>query len=137
MAYVDKSFYDEVLCGAEIPDDEFRRLAEIASDIVYNACNQKPEAEDLVDETFKRAVCYQVELLYQQGGADAIVGYSEASQTGGSESLGDYSVSAGTTAQEAVKTLGGVPVSTMSLMLLRRLGLMSKWAYAWKYRGKP
>lgn len=137
MAYIDKSFYDEAFCGVAMPDDEFRRLAEIASDIVYNACNQKPEAADLVDETFKKAVCYQVELLYQQGGADAIVGFSESSQTGGSESLGDYSVSAGTTAQEAVKTLGGIPVSTMSIMLLRRLGLMSKWAYAWKYRGKP
>lgn len=137
MAYIDKTFYDTVLKGTEIPASEFDRLAEIASDVVYDVCILKPEAEDLIDETFKKAVAYQVEMLYLQGGVDAIVGASEAAQTGGSESLGDYSTSSGTTRQTAVLTCNGIPVSSMAVALLRRLGLMARWVYAGRCYGKP
>lgn len=130
MAYIDKAFYSETFHGVAIPDDEFDRLADIASDIVYGICIVKPEAEDLIDETFKKAVAYQVELLYKQGGVDAVVGFSEVSYAGGSESLGDYSISDGSARQEAVMTYNGIPVSQLTLMLLRRLGLMARWAYA-------
>ena len=136
MAYIDKTFYDTVLKGTEIPTSEFDRLAEIASDVVYDVCVRKPEAEDLIDETFKKAVAYQVEMLYLQGGVDAIVGASEAAQTGGSESLGDYSVSNGATGHAAILTCSGVPVSSMTVALLRRLGLMSRWVYARRCHGK-
>jgi len=108
MAYIDKTYYDDTFHGTEIPETEFTRLADIASDVVYDVCILKPKAEDLTDASFKKAVAYQVELLYQQGGIDAIVGFSEASQIGGSESLGDYSVSAGQTNHEAVKTCNGM-----------------------------
>lgn len=134
MAYIDKTFYDDTFHGTEIPEGEFDRLADIASDVVYGICIIKPEAEDLIDETFKKAVAYQVELLYRQGGLDAVVGFSEASCSGGSESLGDYSISEGNARQEAVKTYNGIPVSSMALMLLRRLGLMARWAYARRCR---
>lgn len=137
MAYIDRTFYNDTFHGTEIPEDEFCRLADIASDVVYGICIIKPEAEDLIDETFKKAVAYQVELLYRQGGIDAVVGFSEASYSGGSESLGDYSISEGNARQEAVKTYNGIPVSSMTLMLLRRLGLMARWAYARRcHRGK-
>lgn len=137
MAYIDRAFYNDTFHGTEIPEDEFDRLADIASDVVYGICIIKPEAGDLIDETFKKAVAYQVELLYRQGGIDAVVGFSEASYSGGSESLGDYSISEGNARQEAVKTYNGIPVSSMTLMLLRRLGLMARWAYARRcHRGK-
>ena len=132
MAYIDKTFYDDAFHGVAIPDDEFDRLADIASDVVYGICIIKPEADDLVGETFKKAVAYQTELLYKQGGVDAIVGFSEASSSGGSESLGDYSISEGSARQEAVRTYNGIPVSTMTLLLLRQAGLMRRWAYAWR-----
>lgn len=139
MAYIDKTFYDETFHGTEIPDEEFDRLADIASDLVYGICIVKPEAEDLIDATFQKAVAYQVELLYKQGGVDAVVGFSEASYSGGSESLGDYSVSDSSARQEAVMTYNGIPVSQMTLMLLRQLGLMTRWAYARRccYGKKP
>ena len=136
MAYIDRTFYDVAFKGTEIPDADFDRLAEIASDIVYDVCILKPNAEDLIDDTFKKAVAYQVEMLFQQGGVDAIVGFSEASQTAGSESLGDYSISSGSTERECVVMSDGIPVSSMTLMILRRLGLMTRWAYAGRYRGK-
>lgn len=137
MAYIDKTFYDETLHGTKIPTSEFYRLAEIASEVIYDVCILKPDAEDLIDPTFKKAVAYQVELLYLQGGIDAITGFSESALTGGSESLGDYSTSSGTTYQTAVFTSYGIPVSGVALMLLRRLGLMTRWAYARRCHGKP
>ena len=134
MAYIDKTFYDNTFKGTAIPATEFDRLADIASDVVYGICTVKPEAEDLIGETFKKAVAYQVELLFMQGGIDAVVGFSEASSSGGSESLGDYSVSEGTARQTAVRTYNGIPVSSMTLMLLKQIGLMTRWAYAWRYK---
>ena len=138
MAYIDRVYYEDKFLGKPIPLDEFPRIADIASDVIYDVCTVKPTEEDLIDETFKKAVAYQVELLYEQGGIDAILGFSEYSQSGGSESLGDYSKSSGTSSQEAVMTSGGIPVSTMSVNLLRRLGLMTRWAYAHRCRrAKP
>lgn len=134
MVYIDKTFYDDTFHGVAIPDDEFDRLADIASDVVYGICIIKPEADDLVGETFKKAVAYQTEQLYKQGGVDAIVGFSEASSSGGSESLGDYSITEGSARHEAVKTYNGIPVSAMTLLLLRKAGLMHRWAYAWRER---
>lgn len=130
MGYIDKAFYDESFGGKEIPSAEFNRLADIASDIVFDACRKKPDDRMIVYAPFKKAVCYQTELLYEQGGVDAILGFSEAAQRGNSESLGDYSVSAVTTSQEAVMIVNGIPVSPLALMLLRSLGLMTKCVYA-------
>lgn len=134
MAYIDQIYYDEVFKGTPIPADVFDRLAEIASDVVYGICIITPEEKDLIDATFKKAVAYQVELLYAQGGVDAISGFSSASRSGGSEHLGDYSVSDGSASKLSVNTFNGIPVSTMTVMLLKRLGLMTRWAYEWRYK---
>lgn len=130
MAYIDQSFYSESFGGREIPQNEFERLADIASDIIYDVCNRKPNSNIEANSVFKKAVCYEVELLYEQGGVDAILGFSEAALNGNSESLGDYSISAGTTDQTAVTTYNGIPISPLAVMSLKRLGLMTKWVYA-------
>jgi len=132
MAYIDKNYYDTTFKGEAIEDALFNRLADIASEIVYGVCIIKPEGDDLIDETFKKAVAYQVEMLYQQGGIDAVTGFSEASMAGGSESLGDYSVSegSGSGSTAKVQTFEGVPVSSVTIMLLKRLGLMRRWVYS-------
>ena len=132
MAYIDKDYYSNVFKGTEIEDGLFARLADIASEVIYGVCVVKPEEEDLIDETFKKAVAYQVEMLYLQGGMDAVTGFSEASMAGGSEHLGDYSISvgSGSAGKESVKTYHGIPVSSISLLLLKRLGLMRRWVYA-------
>ena len=136
MAYIDKTYYDNEFKGNEIPDSEFDRLAEIASDIVYDVCRVKPNEDDLVSNDFKKAVAYQVEMLYEQGGVNAIVGFSESSVLGQSESLGDYSISAGAAGNsgsggnEILTTAGGIPISPATIAVLRRMGLMQRWAYA-------
>lgn len=134
MAYIDKTYYDNEFKGKNIPDDKFPRLADIASDVVYGICTVEPNEQDLVTDDFKKAVCYQVEMLNEQGGIDAILGFSEAAQECFSESLGDYSVSPGTSETTSVKTYNGIPVSAMAYSKLQKLGLMSNWAYAQYYR---
>lgn len=133
MAYIDATYYME-LFGSESIGNEFQRLVDIASDIIDGLCTVKPSEADLNDNRFKKAVAYEVELLEAQGGVDAILGFSEASQAGGSESLGDYSVSANPAAQQVITAQGGLPVSPMTISLLRQLGLRSRWAYAEYYR---
>ncbi|MBQ2973331.1 MAG: hypothetical protein IJE19_03155 [Clostridia bacterium] len=129
MAYIDKEFYDETFKGKEIPEDEFDRLADIASDVVFEICIIKPLPIDLMDEAFKKAVCYQTEMLFEQGGVDSIVGFSEAAIASGSESLGDYSVSSNSNSQ-SLQSYNGIPISSMTLMQLKRLGKMPRWAFA-------
>lgn len=134
MAYIDRAFYDEVFNGTTIPEKDFNRLADIASEIVQSLCTVELRNEDLESDTFKKAVAFQVELLFDQGGINTILGQSEAAHGSGSESLGDYSVSAGASDQASLKMHNGIPVSPMTLMLLERLGLLSRWAYAEYYR---
>lgn len=129
MSYIDKEFYDEEFYGLEIPFDEFDRIADIASDIVYDVCRKKPDEDVVCSYQFKKAVCYQSELIFRQGGTDAILGFSEASQVV-NESLGDYSVSSGTSNQQAAMNYNGVPVSPLAVMILRKLGLMSRCVYS-------
>lgn len=125
------------LTGEIIPETEYERLAEIASEILYDVCRQKPTEEHYQNELYQKALTYQIEMLYKQGGVDAILGFSEASMSSGSESLGDYSVSGGSsTAQTSMDTIGGIPVSRLAIMMLRRMGLMSRWVYAEYYNGK-
>lgn len=134
MAYITEDYYRNTFGGREVLSSEFSRIADIASELVYDICRVKPSEDNIVSEEFKKAVAYEVEFLSEQGGIDAILGFSASSVAGGSESLGDYSVSGGSSAQAVLTTPGGIPVSPMAIMLLRRIGLMSKWAYASKYR---
>lgn len=136
MAYIDLAYYNGTFRGHEIPEGDFDRLADIASDLIYDICRIKPSETDLIDDHFKKAVAYQVELLFEQGGVNAILGLSEAALAGSSEALGDYSVSANSGAGQTLATKDGIPVSSMAVMQLRRLGLMSRWAFAEFYRGR-
>lgn len=128
MSYVDKDYYKSI--GFDVPTDmKFERLESIASDLIYDVCVIKPDAVIEAMEDFKKAVCYEVEMLYEQGGLDAVVGFSEASQRGRTERLGSYSISGSSSNPESVMTCNGIPVSSLSLSLLRKIGLMQRWAY--------
>lgn len=130
MTYIDSSFYTNTFKGQEIPGDEFDRLAEAASEAIYAACRMKPDENMVTTEDFKKAVCYEVELLYEQGGLDAITGLSVAAGGSDSESLGDYSVTASKSRRGVATLAGGISVSPVALQILKRLGLMSRWAYS-------
>lgn len=129
-AYIDSDYYTQVFKGRDIPASDFDRLASAASELIYSACRIKPKDETTALADFKTAVAYQTEMLYEQGGIDALVGFSAASAVGGSESLGEYSVSAGNAQSGVATAQGGVPLSPMALAILKRLGLMSRWAYS-------
>lgn len=135
MAYIDYTYYTETFGGQEIPASDFPRLANTVTDIIDSICDVKPEGAMLTNEKFLRANGYGVEFLYQQGGLEAIFGRSDASQSGGSESLGNYSVSEGGSGNKTgVAMWRGIPVSSMLIELLEQLGLLHRWLYAYRYR---
>ncbi len=134
MTYIDQNYYKHSFGGTEIPDTEFDRLAEIASILIFDACYVKPDEDMQKSSDFKRAVAYQAEMLHAQGGISAVYGFSEASMSGTSESLGSYSISSGGASSEVITASGGIPISSLSIMLLIRLGLRSRWAYAGRRR---
>lgn len=131
------TYYNEKFCGTVIPEAEFRRIEMTAGDVIYDVCSKKPTAEQMQTEEYQKAVCYEIEMLYQQGGIDAVVGFSEGLNGITSESLGGYSVSGGANGKESMIVKDGIPVSSLAVSQLRRLGLMSRWLYSGVSRGEP
>lgn len=128
-AYIDEAYYTTTFGGTPIPSGEFPRLARTASDLIDAIVYKTVET---VTDNVKQATAYEVEMLYLQGGIDAVTGQSAAGA--GSEHLGDYSVSDGSTAagtkSAATAMFNGIPVSSMTISFLRRDGLMKRWAYS-------
>ena len=85
MAYIDYEFYTGTFGGSDVPQEDFTRLAQMASDIV-DAIVYRPISE--VTERVKRAVCYEMDMLFAQGGADAANGQSSGEIS--YEMLGDF-----------------------------------------------
>lgn len=131
MAYIDREYYIKTFKGKDIPDNEFERLSDIASDVINSICTIEIDEETAVSDEVKKATAYETELLFLQGGIDTIVGKAESTSIS-SESLGDYSVSynTGNETQPLIKTKDGIPVSSLSTSLLKSKGLMCRWAYA-------
>ena len=140
MPYITKTYYDAEFRGKSIPANEFDKLEDIASDVIYEICRVKPNEDDIQDPAFMKAVAYEVEFLQEQGGVDAILGFSDVQLSASSEHLGDYSVSSGGNSSGAsgssIIVVDGIPVSSMAIILLRRMGLMSRWAFAGVERAK-
>lgn len=136
MAYIDYQYYTDTFHGTSIPESQFARLADIASDLVDSIVTTRIAETEMSEEALaklKKAVAYQVEHLYVQGGVDAANGMALSDI--GSESLGDYSVSSGsrqsTTSRESTSlTMNGIPVSALAYSLLKGAGLISRWVYA-------
>lgn len=135
MAYIDKAYYDSTFKGTHIPDDEFPRLAEIASDVIASVATVEIDKNAAKTDNVKKATAYEVEMLYHQGGIDAVLGFAEGTAIG-SESLGGYSVSnTGNNGSQVIfRTKDGIPVSSLAIALLKKAGLMCRWAYAGVYK---
>lgn len=134
MAYIDQEYYEDTFQGLSIPDEEFPRLADTASDVIDSIVQKPvPLTDGKASADVKRATAYEVECLFSQGGIDAVTGFA-AGITAQSESLGNYSIgrSAPSAAGAAISILShdGIPVSSMAVSLLRKAGLMCRWAYA-------
>ena len=126
MAFIDAAYYKDEFKGNAIPESKFDRLAELASDVIDGLITvDMTDEEKKASVNVKKATAYQLEFMYEHGGVDAILGYSDVNVQ--SESLGDYSVSTG--AASVVKTSDGIPVSPLALQFLRKDGLMCRWMY--------
>ena len=142
MAYIDYAYYTGLFGSTDIAQADFGRLAQIASDVIDNVAVIEFVFDELSEDEqalVKKATAYEVETLDSQGGVSAIVGQS--SQSINSEQLGDYSISGGSMAQNAanvgiVPFMQGIPISPLAIGLLRKAGLMNRWAYA-GYRDCP
>lgn len=129
MAFVDHEFYADAFNGAEIPQDEFDRLADDASEIIKSIVQREISAEDAVSEDIKRAACYQIEYMFEAGGSLEI---ENAMLDGAisSEKLGDFSETRTRENLTHSHSVGGFPASSMTVNILRRMGYMSRWAYS-------
>lgn len=133
MAYIDFAYFKNEFCGCDIPEGEFPRLSVIASDVIDSIVTIAVTDENI--DVVKKATAYEVEMLFLQGGVDAIIGMA-ANNSISTESLGAYSVSKTGDANKLVKTKGGIPISEMTLSLLRNAGLTCRWAYKRRHRHK-
>lgn len=133
MQYITAEYYNNEFHGTAIDANELTRLIDAAS-VAIDMAVVSPITT--VTDNVKKATAYEVECLYQQGGIDAVTGFA-ATGGGKSERLGDYSVSAGSGAAEGgqgITYINGVPLSPLALALLRKDGLLNRWAYQWRHR---
>lgn len=123
MSYLSYETYVAGFHGSAVPEEEFDYLANAASAII-DLLVSRPIVE--VNDRIRLATAFQVELLFAQGGTDALAGLA-AVTSGIDEKLGDYSIGTPYVANERrCYSIGGIPVSGLTVSILRREGLMSR-----------
>lgn len=130
MAYITRDYYQNTFKGTPIPEQQFDRLADIASDLI-DAIIARPIPDTVDLDKLARATAYQLELIHSQGGVDLVTGNGSCQHVT-TEKLDEYSITQqlSETAAQNQQTIGGILVSTITLRLLRSMGLMSRWLYA-------
>lgn len=113
---VDYIYYSENFGSRVIEEGAFPSIARAVYDIFGMICT-RPVGDD--DEC-RRAVCYECDYLFANGGYDAINGIKNTK----SESAGDYSISYGE--KSGVCTVYGIPLSPISYNILLRGGYISR-----------
>lgn len=127
MKYISYDYYVSSFGGSLIPDEEFNYIASAASTVVDMLVSSPIS---LITDKIRLAVAYQAETLYSQGGVDALSGLA-AVTSGIDEKLGDYSIGTPYVSnQKRCFSIGGVPVSGMTVAILKNEGLMSRCVYA-------
>ena len=127
MKYISYDYYISGFGGSAIPDDEFDYVASAASTVV-DLLVSSPIS--VITEKIRLAVAYEAETLYAQGGVDAVSGLA-AVTSGIDEKLGDYSIGTPYVSnQKRCFSIGGVPVSGMTVAILKKEGLMSRCVLA-------
>jgi hypothetical protein len=127
MAYITAEYYSGTFHGHAIPSGEFDRI-EADTETIIDGIVQIPVTDaDKAADKFKKAVGYQMETLYVAGGMDAI-NAKVANGEKTNERLDDYSVTRQRVAE--YPTVDGMPVSPMTINLLRQLGYLKRWVYS-------
>ena len=126
MKYISYDYYISIFEGSVIPEEEFSYLASAASTIVDLLVSSPITA---ITDNIRLAVAHQAETLYAQGGVDALSGLA-AVTSGIDEKLGDYTIGTPYVANEKrCYSIGGVPISGMTVAILKKAGLMSRCIY--------
>lgn len=128
MPYITADYYNNQFHGKQIGDsEELTRLIDAASEAIDLAAVNPIVT---VTENVMRATAYEVECLHEQGGLSALHGFSAAGNAGGTERLGEYSVSRGNGTSESAGAafilINGIPISPLAINLLRKDGLMNR-----------
>lgn len=127
MKYICYEEYISGFGGTVVPEDEFDYLAYAASDII-NAIVTHPIKH--ITDQIRLAAAYEVEVLFAQGGSDALGGLA-AVTSGITEKLGDYSISTPyVSSEKRCYSVGGIPISGMTLAILRKEGYLSRCVYS-------
>lgn len=127
MKYICYEYYVSKFRGSLVPEDEFGYLADAAENVV-DLLVTTPITR--VTENVKRAVAYEIETLFSQGGTDALTGLATIT-SGIDEKLGDYSLGTPYVSNDKrIYSIGGVPVAGLTLALLKKEGLMGRCIYA-------
>lgn len=126
MTYLSYDYYVSAFGGTAIPEEEFTYLANAASRIVDLLVTVPITT---VTEPIRLATAYEADLLFAQGGLDAISGLA-AVTSGIDERLGDYSIGTPYVSNDKrCYSIGGIPVSGLTLMLLKKDGRMPRCVY--------
>lgn len=127
MAYIDNAYFASYT-STSIPDTEFVILAERASDIIDTITMDKINGvgfENLTVATqirIKKATAAQIEMLYHQGGIEALTGNSDADIN--NVSIGKFSYSKNNSGKKNIKTINGMPLSPLVESYLMMTGLL-------------
>lgn len=127
MEYTSYDYYKTEFFGSIVPEDQFDYLSSAASDIVFTIITKSEPYSQSELDAISKAVSYQAELLYLQGGAEAIAGLA-VSTSGLTERAGDCSIGTNYSALKSNKTatIYGIPVSGIAISVLRRAGLTNR-----------
>lgn len=127
LAYTDYDYYKNEFGGSIVPEDEFKYLASASTEILLSLITKSEPFSDSESAAISKAVAYQTELLYLQGGSDAIAGLA-VSTSGLTEKAGDCSLGANynSLASNKTATVYGIPVSGIAISVLKRAGLTSR-----------
>lgn len=127
MSYICYEYYVSHFGGSVIPEEEFDYIASASSTIIDLLVTSP--IKNITDKV-RLAVAYECETLFAQGGVDAIGGLG-AITSGIDEKLGDYSIGTPYVSNEKrCYSIGGVPVSGITLAILKQEGLMTRCVYA-------
>ncbi|MBO5568819.1 MAG: hypothetical protein J6A79_07825 [Clostridia bacterium] len=131
MAYLTYAAYTE-MGKSLVPQEEFDLLADMASDVIDAIVRIPIDSEKHDMEKVAKATAYEVETLYSWGGVSAVYGTGDKQKTV-TERLDDYTVTeqSGST---SLLTANGIPIASLAVDILRKLGLMCRWLYAGRYR---
>jgi hypothetical protein len=127
MAYIDKTYFASYT-STSIPDAELVVLAERASDIIDTITMDRINSigfTNLLEATqikIKKATAAQVEMLYIQGGIEALTGNSDADIN--NVSIGKFSYSKSNSGSKKLKTVNGIPLSPLVESYLMMTGLL-------------